>query len=336
MNEMALRKLSDRDAVLVKLDLARTALVEARTIQETKKIADLAKAMKVYSAQQKLGKEVEEHAYAIFCQAMRRVGKMLRETDRAKGAAGIGPVAIPERYRNEQTPTLAEIGLTPKESALAQKIARLPEEEFSLVRDGVATITKVLRELKKRELAANPLPPFRGRYRVIYADPPWKYNDQLAISNDGANESYGPADAHYPQMSIDELCALDVKAIAEDDAVLFIWVTSPLLESSFSVIEAWGFKYKASFVWDKVKHNMGHYNSVRHEFLLVATRGTCLPDESKLFNSVQRIERTKKHSEKPEGFRQIIDTLYTRGERIELFARASHAGWSVWGNEAPK
>jgi hypothetical protein len=34
-----------------------------------------------------------------------------------------------------------------------------------------------------------------GKYRVIYADPPWKYNDALAISKDGTGESYGPADA---------------------------------------------------------------------------------------------------------------------------------------------
>ena len=41
----------------------------------------------------------------------------------------------------------------------------------------------------------------------------------------------------------------------------------------------------------------------------------------KLFDSVQSIEKTKKHSEKPEEFRNIIDTLYTKGKRIELFAR---------------
>jgi hypothetical protein len=75
-------------------------------------------------------------------------------------------------------------------------------------------------------------------------------------------------------MPIAELCALDVKARAADDAVLFLWVTSPMLEVSFQVIKAWGFQYKTSFVWDKVKHNFGHYNSLRHEFLLICTRGS--------------------------------------------------------------
>jgi len=101
----------------------------------------------------------------------------------------------------------------------------------------------------------------------------------------------------------------------------------------FEVIEAWGFKYKTSFVWDKIKHNMGHYNSVRHEFLLVCTKGSCLPDNKKLFDSVLSIEKTE-HSNKPEEFRNIIDTLYIYGNRIELFARQKVDGWDSWGNDA--
>ena len=120
-------------------------------------------------------------------------------------------------------------------------------------------------------------------------------------------------------------------SILEDDAVLFLWVTSPFLESCFKVIKAWGFKYKTSFVWDKVKHNFGHYNSVRHEFLLVCTRGSCTPNVQKLFDSVQVIERNGRHSEKPEEFREIIDTLYPHGKRLEMFARTRVEGWDAWG-----
>ena len=94
----------------------------------------------------------------------------------------------------------------------------------------------------------------------------------------------------------------------------------------------WDFKYKTSFVWNKIKHNFGYYNSVRHELLLVCTKGSCRPDNSKLFNSVQSIER-KAHSEKPDEFREIIDTLYTKGKKIELFSRKKVEGWDVWGNQ---
>lgn len=167
------------------------------------------------------------------------------------------------------------------------------------------------------------------KYNIIYADPPWSYGDKQNSS------CRGGAIKHYQTMKTSEICLLPIKNIIKENSVLFLWVTSPLLEECFEVIKSWGFKYKASFVWDKVLHNMGHYNSVRHEFLLICTKGSFTPQVKKLFNSVQRIERTKKHSQKPEEFRNIIDTLYPTGERIELFARQYADGWDRWGLEAP-
>ena len=78
---------------------------------------------------------------------------------------------------------------------------------------------------------------------------------------------------------------------------------------------------------------LGHYNSVRHEFLLICGRGSCAPTKPTLYDSVQVIERTG-HSEKPERFREIIDELYPEGRRLELFARREPpAPWERWGNE---
>jgi N6-adenosine-specific RNA methylase IME4 len=166
------------------------------------------------------------------------------------------------------------------------------------------------------------------KFRVIYADPAWSYNDKQNTSE------LGGAAKHYDTMSISDICALPVKDIAEDNAVLFLWVTSPLLEDSFKVIKEWGFKYKTSFVWDKVKHNMGHYNSVRHELLLVATKGSCTPDNKVLHNSVQRVERNDNHSEKPIEFLDIIDEIYTHGFKLEMFCRnIKKDNWFGWGNE---
>lgn len=164
-----------------------------------------------------------------------------------------------------------------------------------------------------------------GKYRVIYADPPWSYSNTQP-------DYHTVQDDHYPTMSLAEICALPIIELALDNAVLFLWATSPILEDAFKVINSWGFKYKASFVWDKIKHNMGHYNSVRHEFLLVAVRGSCPPDVPKLYDSVQTVERNE-HSTKPEIFREIISTLYPHGPRIELFARRELQGWERYGNE---
>jgi N6-adenosine-specific RNA methylase IME4 len=112
-----------------------------------------------------------------------------------------------------------------------------------------------------------------------------------------------------------------------------MWATVPLLEDALELIKAWGFAYKGFLVWDKVRHNFGHDYSVRHECLLLATKGSCLPDTKELVDSVQSIER-EEHSRKPEEFRQIIDRLYPVGSRIELFARGKvAAGWKGFANE---
>lgn len=190
--------------------------------------------------------------------------------------------------------------------------------------DATGNVRKAYRKIKRADVLEKVKLP-KGKFRVIYADPPWKYGDQLT-------EDYGPTGFHYPSMTIQELSLMPIVDLCELDAVLFLWVTSPILFECAPVIEAWGFKYKASFVWDKIKHNMGHYNSVRHEFLLICTRGSCVPDVPELFDSVQSIERTK-HSEKPEQFRTIIETLYPHGKRLELFARIKRKGWEAYGNQ---
>ncbi|HOR83054.1 MAG TPA: MT-A70 family methyltransferase [Bacteroidales bacterium] len=211
-----------------------------------------------------------------------------------------------------------------------KEVASLPREKqekfLQLASEKDLSVRELREEIRRDGIKeSHPDLPI-GKFRIIYADPPWKYSNSMP-------EYFSEQANHYQLMSIDEIAAMDIKSLAEDNAVLFLWVTSPILRESFKVIDAWGFEYKSSFVWDKIKHNMGHYNSVRHEFLLICTRGSCTPDNIKLFDSVQSIERTE-HSEKPEFFREIIDTLYTHGRKIELFARKKVEGWEVFGNES--
>lgn len=84
---------------------------------------------------------------------------------------------------------------------------------------------------------------YNKKYKIIYADPAWQYK-QKSLS--------GAAQRHYPTMSTSEICKLPVLQIADENAVLFLWVTFPQLKSAFDVIKAWGFKYKTvAFVWIK-------------------------------------------------------------------------------------
>lgn len=269
-----------------------------------------------HSDQKSTTAEVVAEENRVGEKTVRRAAEFARAVDTI--AANVGE-EVREKILSREVP------LTAKD---VQKVARLePEKQKAIIEkvlSGEAKSVVDARRLVKKETVKEVAPP-SGKYRVIYADPPWSYGNKLV-------DGYGAAEDHYPTMTIEELCALPVKDLAEDNAVLFLWVTSPLLEECFEVIRAWGFKYKASFVWDKLRKNFGYYNGVRHEFLLVCTRGSCTPDVPKLFDSVQSIERTE-HSRKPEEFRQIIDTLYPHGKRIELFARRPAPGWEVWGNE---
>ena len=317
-----------KDRVVQRLIEAEKALGRAVGIDQVKLVMDVSAAQEVFARRQKLGEDVIGYAHAIKMRALARLGDGLQQIDKAKGGQ-------PFQKRSTSTTkapvgmTLKALGISRKVAAVAQQLAALPPATREAIAQQETTLAKARRERKAVEIrrAVN-LPD--AKYRVIYADPPWFYNDKA----DAGSVQHGGTGIHYPSMMIAELCALPIQALAEDHAVLFLWVTSPLLFEAAPVIKAWGFTYKASFVWDKVRHNMGHYNSVRHEFLLLCTRGSCTPDVGRLFDSVQAVERTE-HSTKPEQFREIIDTLYPHGKRLELFARRSVPGWDSFGHEAP-
>jgi site-specific DNA-methyltransferase (adenine-specific) len=217
------------------------------------------------------------------------------------------------------------LGVSPRYIYEAEKIKQEAPEYIEPIMNGEMTITQAKRELRRKDrIESTPTIP-DGKYNVIYADPPWKYEFGFDI--------HGAADRHYHTMTIQEMCELPISDITEDNAVLFLWTTSPKLFDAKKVIDSWGFDYKTSFIWDKVKHVMGHYNSVRHEALLVCVRGSFPKQNNTLHDSVISIERTDEHSEKPEYFRTLIEDMYPKSKKIELFARKQVDGWDVWGNE---
>lgn len=167
------------------------------------------------------------------------------------------------------------------------------------------------------------------KYNIVYADPAWDY-----WSSGVWNQRN-----HYRTMSIDEICALPVKDITDKDCILFLWVTYPILQECFRVIEAWGFKYStAGFVW--VKKNkvagtpffgIGNWTHANSELCLLATKGSI----KRIDDCIAQIIETPKeeHSKKPAITRELITRLVGALPRIELFSRDAVDGWDVWGNE---
>lgn len=168
-----------------------------------------------------------------------------------------------------------------------------------------------------------------GLYRVIYADPPWRYR------NSAGTKGNSTATNHYPDMSIEELCKLPVAAHTLKNAVLFMWVTVPLLLENpgpREVIEAWGFNYASMQTWDKVLGNPGRFLHINTEHLVIAERGSCAPDEGDLPKSLFTERRTG-HSVKPTVTRKMIERMFTTGPYLELFAREKAEGWEAFGND---
>ena len=179
-----------------------------------------------------------------------------------------------------------------------------------------------------------PLP--KGKYQIIYMDLPWKYEVDLSKKASRSPEN------NYFVMDLEEIkrFGIKVRELAADNCVLFMWITAPKLNWMNDVLNACGFDYKTNLIWDKVKPNMGHYSSVRHEILIIAGKGNCAPvcdgKTIQSIDSVQSIEKSTRHSEKPTEFIRIIEKLYPTYKKIELFARnkEKRKNWSYWGDEA--
>jgi N6-adenosine-specific RNA methylase IME4 len=225
-----------------------------------------------------------------------------------------------------------------------ERMDRLDKERPDLadkVVRGELKPTEAIRAMKKEDVVKRIAALPAGKYRVIYADPPWSYNDTREGLGSGDNAQGGvdrassAAKNHYPTMSLSDICALDVKSLAAPDSVLLCWATSPLLPEALEVLKTWGFKYKTHFVWDKTHGSFGHYHKAEAELLLVATRGACTPDVDIKESQIQRFPRSG-HSRKPSEFRDLIDRIWSKGPRIELFQRkdAVPSHWSVWGAES--
>jgi site-specific DNA-methyltransferase (adenine-specific) len=150
------------------------------------------------------------------------------------------------------------------------------------------------------------------KYDVIYADPPWLYNDTL-----GGNVAYGAMPYHCMKQS--DIEALDIRSIAKHDSILFLWATMPKLQEALNVIKAWGFKYKTcAFCWVKtnpksggIYSGLGRWVNGNAELCLLATKG----HPHRASKSVKQIVMSPRgrHSAKPPEVRERIAQLVGGG-----------------------
>ena len=182
------------------------------------------------------------------------------------------------------------------------------------------------------------------KYNIIYADPPWQFKYQSKKRTDGTSDDLNIRDPQkeYPCMTIDDIYNMPVNEIADDNSILFLWVTYPLLKEGIKTMEEWGFTYKTcGFSWikknkksDSLFWGLGYWSRANNEICLLGTKGK----PKRVGKGVHQFVMSKiqKHSQKPDIVKDRIVELCGDVPRIELFARQRTKGWDVWGNEAPE
>jgi len=179
------------------------------------------------------------------------------------------------------------------------------------------------------------------KYKIIYADPPWKYNKGVHQETfPKRRQTRLERELPYKTLSINEIKELPINSITDKDCACFMWVTDSHLKQGIEVLEAWNFKYRTiAFVWKKITNKgntcatVGAWTMKNCEICLLGTKGNML--KHKVSNNIFQLieaERTE-NSKKPMEARIKIDSIFPSIPRIELFARQRVEGWDAWGDE---
>ena len=158
---------------------------------------------------------------------------------------------------------------------------------------------------------------------MFLADPPWE--DEFGVSGRSVEN-------HYLPMTLEDIKALDIAAMATDDAPV-PWAL-PHAQQALDVCTAWGFQYRTHMVWLKGKLGLGQWVRNEHELLFIARRGAFpTPEPYQRVGSAQSF-LAGEHSYKPWEFAQMIETWYPAQRKLELFLRGyPREGWDAWGDQ---
>jgi N6-adenosine-specific RNA methylase IME4 len=169
-----------------------------------------------------------------------------------------------------------------------------------------------------------PLP--AGEFDLIYADPGWRWQPWSWAT--GAGRS---AERHYRTDALDSIKAIELPAVK--DSALALWSISAMLPQALELMDVWGFQYRKQAVWVKPSARLGYWWRQQHELLLLGIRGHMrAPSPSYRFPSVICAPR-RRHSEKPDEVAAMLEVMFPKARKLEMFARKSRPGWASWGDE---
>lgn len=336
--------MSNNGQQLVQLSKATQMLAEAKTLDEVKKILNIAEAARVYARAAKLGLEAYNHAAEVKVRAERKAGEMLDQLSKSVGGRP-GKTADKVAGVSEYRDVLNEHQIPERAAQRWQQLASLPEEEFEQhIEDSRGerpiTTTGLVREQKEAEREARrtenrakvanvrtPTDLVGGaQFATIVIDPPWDWGDE------GDVDQMGRARPQYETLSLEKLLALPVSKLADIDCHLYLWITNRSLPKGFQLIEAWGFRYVTCVTWVKPHFGMGNYFRGQTEHVLFGVKGS-QQLKRKDQGTVLNAPRGNEHSSKPEEFYSLVQSC-SPGPYLEMFGRRKRRLWTIWGEDS--
>ena len=173
------------------------------------------------------------------------------------------------------------------------------------------------------------------KFKTVLADPPWQFQNRtgkMAPEHKRLNR--------YPTLTLNEIKAMPVSDVCEEEAHLYLWVPNALLIEGLDVLKSWGFTYKTNIIWHKIRKDGGpdgrgvvFYFRNTTEMILFGVKGSMrtLPPGRKQVNIIKSIKR--EHSRKPDEQYDLIESC-SPGKYLEIFGRGTRRGWTVFGNQA--
>jgi N6-adenosine-specific RNA methylase IME4 len=171
---------------------------------------------------------------------------------------------------------------------------------------------------------------------LVYADPATTF-----VTHSARGDKKAPP---YATMSKSELLRLPVWKLAAPHCALAMWATQTNLDFSIDLIKRWGFEYKTALAWAKLSKTSqaddedaklafgtGYWLRCSAEFLLFGAIG-----RPKVVSRSERnliVAPVREHSRKPDEAYELLERMFPRVNKVELFSRGDRAGWRHWGDE---
>lgn len=174
------------------------------------------------------------------------------------------------------------------------------------------------------------------KFGCVVADPPWSFSDKLQMGATARS-----ADDNYNTLTLGDIVALPVADVADHDGcMLALWTPSCMLVDGLMVLNSWGFTFKGTYVWTKMRRDMqqpaigmGHLFRQSHELALLGVIGKPLRSIENRGQRSACLAINKGHSIKPEALQDSIDLMFPRAAKLELFARRQRPDWTCLGDE---